>query len=191
MAVRHGFDVLGSNPTAVDNDTTTAVRGYHEVLAVGYDPAGMIIENSWGTGWANGGFGRLSWAVVQNDVVEADVIDGLVPPPPPPPAGPIVTQPARRVVAVRPAAKPATGWTVTYKIGWRGVAGTGGAIRSYDVWYQVDGHPLVPVKLTSATAASFLLVTRTGHNYRVAIRARAAGVVGSVTRTAVWAPHRS
>ena len=96
MAVRHGFDYLGANPAAVDDDITTAIRGYHEVLAVGYDAAGLIIENSWGTGWANGGFGRLSWRVVQNDVCEADIIDGFVPPPPPPPAGPIVTPPAKR-----------------------------------------------------------------------------------------------
>ena len=69
MAVRNGFDYLGANPAAVDDDITAPIRGYHEVLAVGYDAAGLIIENSWGTGWANGGFGRLSWRVVQNDVV--------------------------------------------------------------------------------------------------------------------------
>ena len=65
MAVRNGFESLGSNPAAVDDDITSGILGYHEVLAVGYDAAGLIIENSWGTGWANGGFGRLSWRVVQ------------------------------------------------------------------------------------------------------------------------------
>ena len=72
-----------------------------------------------------------------------------------------------------------------------GLGAHGGAITSYDVWYQVDGHPYVPVKRASASGASFLLVTRTGHRYRVAVRARAASAVGAVTRTAVWAPHPS
>lgn len=78
MSVRHGFDSLANNPSAVDNDTITDIRGEHEVLAVGYDAAGLIVENSWGTGWANGGFGRISWAVVQKDVGEAETIAGFV-----------------------------------------------------------------------------------------------------------------
>ena len=78
MSVRHGFDSLANQPSAVDDDTITDIRGDHEVLAVGYDAAGLIVENSWGTGWANGGFGRISWAVVQKDVGEAETIAGFV-----------------------------------------------------------------------------------------------------------------
>ena len=29
-----GLIIIGANPAAVDNDSTTAIRGYHEVLAV-------------------------------------------------------------------------------------------------------------------------------------------------------------
>ena len=78
LPVRPGFDNLGAAATAVDNDTSGSIRGYHEVLAVGYDANGVLIQNSWGTGWANHGFGRLSWTVVQRDVSEADTASGFV-----------------------------------------------------------------------------------------------------------------
>jgi hypothetical protein len=77
LAVRGGFASLRSGATAVDNDVSTKVRGYHEVVAVGYDSAGLIVQNSWGTGWANKGFGRISWRVVQKDVWEAETISGF------------------------------------------------------------------------------------------------------------------
>jgi PKD repeat protein len=68
--VRPGFDNL-SPINILDTDTTGASRGLHAILAVGYDQDGLLIQNSWGTGWGLGGFGRLSWAVVQQDVYEA------------------------------------------------------------------------------------------------------------------------
>ena len=188
IAVRHGFDVLGSNPSAVDNDTTSAIRGYHEVLALGYDANGLLIENSWGTYWANGGFGRLSWTVVQQDLLEADVISGFAPKPP---SGPAVTTPMMRVVAARPAARPGKGWVVTYKVAWKGVQGAGGAIVAFDAWYQVDGKPYVPVKLASKTATSFVFVTSTRHHYRFAARAHSAALTGPVSHTVVFVPNHN
>ena len=81
IQVRHGFDVLGDDP-AVDTDTTSAIRGQHEVLALGYNSSGLLIQNSWGStdsSWPNNstGFGRLGWTVVNHDVLEADTISGL------------------------------------------------------------------------------------------------------------------
>lgn len=185
IAVRHGFDVLGSNPSAVDNDTTSSIRGYHEVLAVGYDATGLLIENSWGTYWANGGFGRLSWNVVQQDLVEADVMDGFAPKPP---TGPAVTPPMMRVVSARRAAAPGKGWIVTYKVAWKGLLGAGGAIAGYEAWFQMDGRPFVPVKLASPTSTSFQLVTRTGHHYRIAARAHST-MNGPVNHSILFAPN--
>jgi Papain family cysteine protease len=75
--VRPGFDNLGHRASAVDNDTTGAIRGGHAVLAVGYDAVGVLVQNSWGTGWANHGFGRLSWNVIEKDVWEGDTMDGF------------------------------------------------------------------------------------------------------------------
>ena len=172
MAVRAGFEQLGSATAAVDTDTTSAVLGYHEVLALGYDGSGLIVENSWGTGWAAGGYGRISWGVVQNDVWEADTIDGFAPLTPPSTSAPVVT--ALAAGATRSAT------TVSYKASWTGTPGTSGAITRYDAWYQVDGGALVAAPLASAGATSFTLTTKVGHTYRVAVQAHAGTSAGVV-----------
>ena len=171
MAVRDGFDNLGPGPTAVDNDTTGAIRGYHEVLAVGYDAGGIIVENSWGTGWANGGFGRISWSVVQKDVAEAATIDGFAQAA----TAPTVSAPA---VAL---GSPATGnrTTINARVTWKGTIGNTGAIRSYYAWYQVDGRAFIAVPLASSAATSFSRTLTVGRHYRIAIRARAA-ILGAI-----------
>lgn len=73
LRVRPGFDAL-SPYVLEDTDTTGSVRGNHEVMVVGYDANGLIIQNHWGTGWGSSGFGHLSWAVVQADVYEAEAM---------------------------------------------------------------------------------------------------------------------
>ena len=110
-----GFDNMGSSPDAVDTDYTNAWRGFHEVLAVGYDEAGLIIQNSWSTYWGFSGFGRLSWAVVQHDVMEADTIEGFAAPSPP-----TVTTPTATMLATGTTAAG----TFPYKVEWKGTAGT-------------------------------------------------------------------
>ncbi len=187
MAVRHGFDVLGSNAAAVDTDSTSVIRGYHEVLAVGYDSTGLIVQNSWGTGWAHSGFGRISWTVVLHDVWEADTIDGLVPPPAPRPAPtpPVTTTPGVTAPAkVASGAEPST--TVAYKVTWKGTAGTRGAITRYEAWYQVDGHALVEVRLASPTATTFTLSALVGHHFRAAVRASSKTKTGAVRYSATF-----
>jgi hypothetical protein len=190
MAVRHGFDVLDSNPASVDSDFSSTIRGYHEVLALGYDSAGLINQNSWGTGWANGGFGRLSWSVVQHDVWEAQTIQGFAtPPPPPPPTPPTPPTVTAPTVAIDTAsAGTSDGTVVSYKISWKGTPGTSGAITRYDAWYQVDGGALVAVKLTSPTGTSFTLAANVGHPYRVAVRASAGSNAGVVRYSNQFTP---
>ena len=69
---REGFTNL--TPTnAVDYDDSSQILGSHEVIALGYDEEGLLIENSWGTGWGDKGFSKLSWSVVAQDVVEAAI----------------------------------------------------------------------------------------------------------------------
>jgi len=182
MAVRHGFDVLGASASAVDDDISSSIRGYHEVLAVGYDSAGLVIENSWGTGWANAGFGRLSWRVVLSDVWEGDSIEGFAPPPPPTP--PTVNTPT--VTLVTPAAS--TTANAAYKISWTATPGTSGAITHYDGWYSVDGGALVSVNLGSSMALTFSLSLRAGHSYKVALRATAGSTVGATVYSASFVP---
>jgi Papain family cysteine protease len=171
MVVRDGFINLGPGPAAVDNDIAGAIRGYHEVLAVGYDTGGLIVENSWGTGWANRGFGRISWSVVQKDVAEAETIDGFAQAA----TAPTVSAPA---VAL---GSPATGnrTTINARVTWRGTIGNTGAITSYYAWYQVDGRAFIAVPLASATATSFSRTLTVGRHYRIAMRARA-GILGPI-----------
>ena len=173
VAVRQGFDFLASNATAVDDDITSTVRGYHEVLAVGYDSTGLVIQNSWGTDWANGGFGRISWRVVQKDVWQADTIDGFVQP---------VTAAA---VVSRTTTAPAK---VTYKVTWKGVVANSGPITRYDAWSQTDQRAPLAVKLATATSATFAFNALVGHTYRFAVRATAGTHTGAIVYSAVMTP---
>ena len=40
--------------------------GGHAVTAVGYDSDGLIVENSWGPYWDNGGYVHISWGWLEN-----------------------------------------------------------------------------------------------------------------------------
>ncbi len=51
--------------------------GLHEVLAVGYDSRGLRIENSWGTGWGNAGYGILDWNYIARYSYEAETAAGF------------------------------------------------------------------------------------------------------------------
>jgi hypothetical protein len=178
LAVRDGFDYLAKGSTATDTDTTSAIRGNHEVLAVGYDATGLIVQNSWGTGWANGGFGRIAWTVVQHDVVEAETIDGFVQ---------AATAPTVSVPVVGRAVPVTVARTNKHSIVWRATVGTTGPVTDSRAWVQADGHAFTSVKLASATATSFTLVTAVGHHYRVAVRATAGAKVGVARYSATFA----
>jgi hypothetical protein len=179
IPVRHGFDYLTSDPDDVDTDYSSSIRGYHEVLAIAYDEAGLIIENSWTTGWANGGFGRMSWDVVNHDVMEGDVITALADP-----VAPSVSTPA---VAAQASGSTSDG-TLTYKATWSGSQGSTGAITSYDAEYQIDGGAYAPVALSSETATQFTLDAQIGHPYRVRVRANADDLVGAWKYSATFTP---
>lgn len=53
-------------------------RGLHEMLAVGYNADGLLLQNSWGTGFASSGYVRVNWSYVNSDIFEAEVADGIV-----------------------------------------------------------------------------------------------------------------
>jgi hypothetical protein len=127
------FDALGM--MTASNDTLSAsqvswnhLTGLHEVLAVGYDSTGVIIQNSWGTGWGNQGYGTLDWDFIETYSLNASTIDSLTitgapaptlraitptstpvvtPPVVTPPAPPVVTPPAPPAPAPGPVAPPA------------------------------------------------------------------------------------
>ena len=71
------LDVRNKDASYTFDDVTSRVAGQHEVMATGYDAAGLWFQNSWGTGWGYKGYGHLSWRVVDHDVYEAETISGF------------------------------------------------------------------------------------------------------------------
>lgn len=59
--------------------SSASYRGLHEMLAVGYNSSGLLLQNSWGTGFASSGYVRVAWSYVHSDIFEAEVADGIMP----------------------------------------------------------------------------------------------------------------
>lgn len=116
-------------PTDVMTDTTSFVRtnpglATHTVLALGYDSSGLIIQNSWGSGfgYSSGsvtGLAKLGWNYVASDLVGAAFTVGGVQIDGPPIAADIA---ALEITAVT----PAPGASSVYR-----VDGTGGTWGNY------------------------------------------------------------
>ncbi len=72
----HVYTGFGGTGTYVKGSGAT-FRGNHEMLAVGYNSGGLLVQNSWGTGWGNSGYIRLGWDYVKSDVYAADYATGM------------------------------------------------------------------------------------------------------------------
>ncbi len=57
-----GSNTSGSYPDPSNLDNDYSHLDGHALTAVGYDSGGLIVENSWGAYWGNGGFVHISWA---------------------------------------------------------------------------------------------------------------------------------
>jgi C1A family cysteine protease len=53
------------DPNDYYDDDYTSLGG-HAPTAVGYDSGGLIVENSWGPNWDNGGYVHISWDWLEN-----------------------------------------------------------------------------------------------------------------------------
>lgn len=51
-------------------------RGGHAVLAVGHDADGLLVRNSWGPSWADGGYGWLTNEYAEDHIREAWTVNG-------------------------------------------------------------------------------------------------------------------
>ncbi|UQU66518.1 IPT/TIG domain-containing protein [Couchioplanes caeruleus] len=79
--------------------------GGHMIAAYGYDAQGVLIRNSWGTGWGNAGDAKLSWDFVTRQVSGAYTVSGITTP-----AAPVAIAPT---VAALSVAKGTAGTSVT------------------------------------------------------------------------------
>jgi Papain family cysteine protease len=78
LPVYRNFQQLSSANGGYYAGISGPFEGLHAVTAVGYDGSGLLIENSWSTGWGDGGYATLSWAFVNTYVNEADAVGPLV-----------------------------------------------------------------------------------------------------------------
>lgn len=67
----------GAGALVTSGGNLGALRGYHEVLAVGYSSRGIRVQNSWGTGWGDKGFATLDWNYLAQHSFEAETMSGL------------------------------------------------------------------------------------------------------------------
>jgi hypothetical protein len=168
MRVRPGFKVMYNRTSvaaATDNDVSGAEGGYHEVLALGYDQVGLVIQNSWGDQWGYHGLGRLSWRVVQKDVVAAHVITGFVTSGnnegPPPTMGSVVQEFALD--------QSTSSTTAPVRVSWSASSARG--IAAYEVYVKTDNGEYYRQNVPpNATQYTWSLAA--GHTYSVAVKAR-------------------
>ncbi|WP_082057161.1 C1 family peptidase [Psychromicrobium lacuslunae] len=75
---RSNFEGLDSSNSYYDPSQGTLLDWGHEVTVVGYDANGVTVQNSWGTGWGNGGFFTAPWSwITSSDVNEVHSMDSL------------------------------------------------------------------------------------------------------------------
>ena len=58
-------------PVSQYPDTQRPSAGGHAMLVVGYNTDGFIIENSWGPGWGDQGYGIITYDVMKSDCFDA------------------------------------------------------------------------------------------------------------------------
>jgi hypothetical protein len=78
IPVYSNFYYVGTANAGYYAGPSGAFEGDHAVTALGYNSQGLVIENSWGTGWGNAGFATLSWAFINGYVMDAVSVGPLV-----------------------------------------------------------------------------------------------------------------
>jgi C1A family cysteine protease len=75
MPVYNSFEYLNSSSSVETAAMATGgILGYHAILGLGYNSTGLIIQNSWGTGWGRSGYATLAWDYVNRYVDSASVL---------------------------------------------------------------------------------------------------------------------
>ena len=117
------FDVSAAHSDY--SSVSGSYEGGHAITAFGYDAYGVTIENSWGAGWGDDGFARLSWSFIDNYAFAGYTIDGLV-------AGPDVATVAPRIGTIDGGTDvtiTGVGLSGNTSVSFGGVAGTDVAVN--------------------------------------------------------------
>jgi len=78
IPVYENFFYIGSPEEGFYARASGPLEGYHAIVALGYDSRGLVIENSWGTGWGASGYAKLSWSFINQYVFDAVAVGPLV-----------------------------------------------------------------------------------------------------------------
>jgi hypothetical protein len=147
-----------------------SLAGYHAVTALGYDSTGLVIENSWGTGWGNGGFATLSWSFVNGYVFDAVAVSQLATGQPVSTAAPAVSGTPQQGQTLTASTGTWSPSATSYAYQWQW------ALAGSSQWHNTAG----------ATSATFVPGTGAlGLKLRVQITAANAGGQGASTSAAV------
>ena len=175
MGLRTSFSATSfynktSLASATYSDTTTRITGYHEILALGYDQTGLWIQNSWGTAWGYQGYARLSWPVVERDVLTAYTISGFASG-----TGPVdtkdTTPPTMGAVNQQFALnQQITSTTQPVTFSWSASDASG--VAQYGVFVKTDAGQFAYQAAVPATATQHTFALSTGHTYQVAVAAK-------------------
>jgi C1A family cysteine protease len=158
-----------SMAAATYDGTTGTYKGGHEVLAVGYDNTGLVIQNSWGTTWGFKGYARLTWRAVDKLVTSAYVIDGFETE-----TGPVntkdTTPPTMGAVNQQfQLDQTVTSATAPVSFSWSAADVSG--IVAYAVYVSTDNQPYVYQSAVDANATQFAFLLAIGHPYQMAVAA--------------------
>jgi hypothetical protein len=173
------FYVTAANNGYYDS-ISGGLAGYHAITALGYNSSGLVIENSWGSGWGNGGFATLGWDFVNGYVFDAVSV------------GPLVT--GQPVASTAPAVTgaPKVGQTLSASTGAWSASPTAYAYQ----WQRAAAGTLNWLPINGATGSTYQPVTAdVGYEVRVQVTATAAqgqgisasAAVGPVTSNAPFA----
>ena len=77
IPVYDNFFYVTSANNGLYSGVSGTFAGDHAVTALGYNSTGVVIENSWGTGWGNAGYATLAWSYVKQYVFDAVAIGPL------------------------------------------------------------------------------------------------------------------
>jgi hypothetical protein len=169
IPVYNNFFYVGTANAGYYAGPSGSFAGNHAITALGYNSNGLVIENSWGTGWGNHGYAILSWSFVNTYVFDAVAVSALHTGQPTSTTAPAVTGIVRQ--------------------GQRLTASTGSwspAVTSYAYQWQRADNSGRWANVSGATTSSYTPGTDDlGKNLRVLVTATNAGGAGAATSASV------